>query len=83
LVQELVDPGEEVATARALCDRIARQAPQSVTSIMANCRLALGGEWVRAATEATAENNRLFLTGDAAEGRLAVAEKRAAVFTGT
>lgn len=82
LVQELVDAGEEVDVARALCERIAHQAPQSIASIMANCRLALGGDWLRAATEATAENNRLFLTDDAAEGRRAVAEKRAPVFTG-
>jgi enoyl-CoA hydratase/carnithine racemase len=82
LVQRLTEPGEEVGAARTLCDRIADQAPQSVAAIMANCRAALGDAWTRAATEATAENNRLFLTEDAAEGRRAVAEKREPIFTG-
>jgi enoyl-CoA hydratase/carnithine racemase len=82
LVQEVVPPGEQLARAVAIAQRIAAQAPLGVQGTLANARVArnLG-------PQAAVEHLRGLLPGimaseDAAEGLRSFVERRQARFTG-
>ncbi len=82
LVQEVVDPGEQVARAVELATEIAKQAPLAVQATRTSARLAVE-EGAEAATAALMEAARgLMHTEDAAEGARSFVERREARFRG-
>lgn len=82
LVQEVVDPGQELEAAVAIAERIAAQAPLAVRATLANARVA-----VQRGPDAAIEDLRPTLSGllaseDAREGMMSFIERRAGRFTG-
>ncbi len=82
LVQEVVEPGEQVGRATAIASRIASMAPLGVQGTLANARVMQS-----AGKDAAREHLRGLLPGimssqDAAEGVLSFVERRQARFTG-
>jgi enoyl-CoA hydratase/carnithine racemase len=82
LVQEVVDPGQELERAAAIAETIAQQAPLGVQATLRNARLAL-----RAAEEAALADyrptlDRLLASDDAREGVTSFVERRPGRFTG-
>jgi enoyl-CoA hydratase len=82
LVQEIVEPGAELATAIAIAERIASAAPLAVQATLANAMLyAKQGEDAAIAAFAPTQK-RLSATEDFAEGVQSFIERREAVFKG-
>ncbi|MFO0679206.1 MAG: crotonase/enoyl-CoA hydratase family protein [Polyangiaceae bacterium] len=81
LVQEVTEPGQEVARAAAIAETIAAQAPRGVRATLASARAWLDE---RAAADALAPVIlELMKSEDAAEGLKSFLERRAARFSGT
>ena len=81
LVQELVEPGEQLTRALALAERIAAQAPLGVRATLASARLALVDER-EAAARLLPDLKPIMASDDAREGVQSFIERRAARFTG-
>jgi enoyl-CoA hydratase len=81
LVQELVEPGEQLTRALALAERIAAQAPLGVRATLASARLALADE-AAAAARLLPDLAPIMASDDAREGVQSFLERRAARFTG-
>jgi len=80
LVQEVVPPGEQLARAIAIAERIAAQAPLGVRATIASARRALVEQ--AAAAELMPEILRLMQSADAREGMMSFLQRRDAKFTG-
>jgi enoyl-CoA hydratase/carnithine racemase len=80
LVQEVVEPGRELARAVELAETIAAQAPLGVQATIASARRSLTEE--AAARALLPEIKRLMATEDAREGLQSFIERRAAKFIG-
>lgn len=83
LVQKIVAPGEELAAAIAVAERIAAQAPLAVAATRANAILASEQGMAAAVAQFASIQTRLANSDDAAEGVRSFVEKRVARFTGT
>lgn len=81
-VQEVVPVGQELSRALELAERIAKQAPLAVQSVMANARHAQTYGWQSAAGLIPSTQQRLYNTEDAKEGVQSFVEKREARFVG-
>jgi enoyl-CoA hydratase len=82
IVQEIVEPGQQLARAIDLAETIATRAPLAVQAIKANAHtFAQHGE-AACVAEFTPMQNRLAASADFKEGVQSFIEKRAAVFTG-
>ena len=82
MVNHLVEPGEVVDRARALADRICRNAPLAVRESLAIARDALRIDDDEAWERSAAAMQRVRGSADAKEGVQAFVEKRAAHWTG-
>lgn len=80
LVQEVVEPGQQLARAIQIAEIIAAQAPLGVQATLASARQVVDNE--AAARALLPEIMRLMKTSDAHEGMLSFMERRAANFTG-
>ena len=81
LVQELVEPGQQLARALELADRIAAQAPLGVRATLASARLAIADE-AAAAARLMPDLRPIMASDDAREGVQSFLERRPARFTG-
>jgi enoyl-CoA hydratase len=81
LVQEVVEPGLQLARALELAERIAAQAPLGVRATLASARLALADE-AAAAARLLPDLAPIMASDDAREGVQSFLERRAARFTG-
>ncbi|MFN3314490.1 MAG: enoyl-CoA hydratase/isomerase family protein [Hyphomonas sp.] len=82
LVSRVVAPGDLMATAIGLAEKIAANPPQAVQSIKAGLRRTLDPDWRDTGKWAITEIRRLMQTQDAKESAAAFIEKRNPVFTG-
>jgi enoyl-CoA hydratase len=82
LVQEVVEPGQQLDRAMELAERIAAQAPLAVQATLANARKGVFYGPEAAAMEFGPVQARLFTSEDAAEGVASFKERRTAVFKG-
>jgi enoyl-CoA hydratase/carnithine racemase len=82
LVQEVVEPGQELERALDLAGRIARQAPLAVAATLRNARLAQTRGPEAAAAALSAEVMALMKSEDAREGVMSFVERREARFSG-
>lgn len=80
LVQEVVEPGQELQRAIAIAETIAAQAPLGVQATIASARRAVEQE--EAAKALLPEIMRLMASDDAREGLMSFLERREAKFTG-
>jgi len=80
LVQELAEPGQQLARAIAIAETIAAQAPLGVVATIASARQAMNEE--AAARALLPEIRRLMATDDAREGMMSFLERRKAAFKG-
>lgn len=81
LVQEVVEPGRQLARAVELAERIAAQAPLGVRATLQSARLAIDDE-ARAAERLLPDLQPIMASDDAREGLLSFVERRPARFTG-
>ncbi len=81
LVQEVVEPGQQLARALELAERIAAQAPLGVRATLASARLAIADE-AHAAARLLPDLRPIMTSDDAREGVQSFLERRAAKFTG-
>jgi len=82
LVQEVVPPGEQLACATAIAERIAAQAPLAVRATLASARLAAEHGPAAALAQLEAEARGLMHTDDAVEGVRSFVERRDGRFKG-
>ena len=82
LVQEVVEPGQQLGRALQLAEKIAAQAPLAVQATITNARQAVQYGPESAVLQLGPQQQELFATEDAAEGVASFKEKRAAVFKG-
>ncbi|MGC4934779.1 enoyl-CoA hydratase/isomerase family protein [Gordonia sp. DT30] len=82
LVDQICEPDELAAATRDYAERIAGAAPLAVQSIRRTLRGGLADEVAAAVAHERAEQRKLFLTDDFAEGVAAVGERRPAHFNG-
>jgi len=82
LVQEVVEPGQHVARARALAQLIAKQAPLGVQGTLANARVAQAQGFAPAVEHLRGILGGVMTSADAQEGVLSFLERLEAVFTG-
>lgn len=82
LVQEVVEPGQQLARAVELAETIAAQAPLAVREMIVSARKGLMFGWPSAIVDFGPVQSRLMQTEDAREGLLSFKEKRAGRFTG-
>jgi enoyl-CoA hydratase len=82
LVQQLVEPGQELIKALEIAEAIAQRAPLAVQATLANARLYAQSGEAAAIAEFTPTQQRLSKTKDFAEGVQSFIERRAAKFTG-
>ena len=81
LVQEVVEPGQQLERAIAIAETIAAQAPLGVQATIASARRAVEQE--EAAKALLPEIMRLMASDDAREGLMSFLERREAKFTGS
>jgi enoyl-CoA hydratase/carnithine racemase len=81
LVQEVVEPGRQLARAVEIAERICAQAPLGVRATLASARLALENE-EEAAARLLPDLGPILASDDAREGLQSFLERRAARFTG-
>ena len=81
LVQEVVEPGQQLEKAIQIAETIAAQAPLGVQATLASARHVVDNE--AAARALLPEIMRLMATSDAQEGMRSFLERRQANFTGT
>ena len=81
LVQEVVEPGQQLARALELAERIAAQAPLGVRATLASSRLAIADE-AKAAAQLLPDLRPIMTSDDAREGVQSFLERRPARFTG-
>lgn len=82
LIQEMVQPGQQVERALQLAQEVAAQAPLGVQATLASARLALREGEDAAMRRLDPEIQRLMRTQDAQEGLQSFLERRAAHFHG-
>ncbi|MCB9732678.1 MAG: crotonase/enoyl-CoA hydratase family protein [Deltaproteobacteria bacterium] len=82
LVQELAEPGEELAAALAIAERVAAQAPLAVRATRASALQAVERGEEAAAAELLPAARALMGSADAREGLMSFVERRPARFTG-
>lgn len=82
LVQEVVQPGEELERAVAIAERIAKQAPLAVQAVLASARTAEREGTAAATTSMRPTLERLLTSEDAREGMISFIERREARFAG-
>ncbi|MFZ5446702.1 MAG: crotonase/enoyl-CoA hydratase family protein [Myxococcota bacterium] len=82
LVQEITEPGQHVARARALAQLISRQAPLGVQGTLANARVFESRGAVEAREHLQTLLGKVMESEDAAEGMMSFVERRDAVFKG-
>jgi enoyl-CoA hydratase/carnithine racemase len=82
LVQELVEPGQELERAVAIAERIARQAPLAVAATLQNARRADACCEKAGIAELHATLRTLLASDDAREGLMSFVERREARFSG-
>jgi enoyl-CoA hydratase/carnithine racemase len=82
LVQEVVEPGQQMERAREIAQVIAAQSPLGVQGTLRNARLAWREGEAAAAAKLLPEIQALMGTEDAAEGIQAFIERRDGVFAG-
>lgn len=81
-IQEIVEPGQQYAAAKAIAERIAAQAPLAVSATLKNSRLAVDNG-PDAAVAAFHETQKLLMqSDDVKEGVASFVERRAARFKG-
>ncbi|MBL0212278.1 MAG: crotonase/enoyl-CoA hydratase family protein [Myxococcales bacterium] len=82
LVQEVVEPGEQLGRALALAEQIAAQAPLGVYATLASSRHALAEAEATAAARLLPDLQPLMASEDVAEGLRAFVERRPGSFRG-
>jgi len=82
LVQEVVEPGQELERAVAIAERIAKQAPLAVFATLRNARVAMTKGPDVAIGELSSELAPLMRSDDAREGLMSFVERREGRFTG-
>ncbi len=82
LVQEVVEPGQELERAAAIAERIAKQAPLGVYATLRNARRAVAEGPAAAAAALPGEFGPLLQSDDAREGVMSFIERREGRFTG-
>lgn len=82
LVQEVVEPGEQLGRALALAEQIAAQAPLGVYATLASSRHALAEAETTAAARLLPDLQPLMASEDVAEGLRAFVERRPGSFRG-
>ncbi len=82
LVQELCEPGEQLARATAIAETIARQAPLGVQATLRSAHLARTHGEAAAVPPMMAEARTIMASDDAHEGLRSFVERRDARFTG-
>lgn len=82
LVQEVAAPGQQVETAMAIAERIAKQAPLAVRETILSSRLAVESGFAAANAELLAQARRLMASEDAKEGVMSFIQRREATFQG-
>jgi enoyl-CoA hydratase len=82
LVQEVVDPGQQLARAVEIAERIAKQAPLGVRATLENARHVHTGDFAKAQAQLMPTLQRLMGSEDAGEGMASFIERREAKFTG-
>lgn len=81
LVQDVVEPGQQLPRALEIAERIAAQAPLGVRATLASARLALADE-THAAARLLPDLAPIMASEDAREGVMSFIERRPARFTG-
>jgi enoyl-CoA hydratase len=81
LIQEVVEPGQQLQRAFQIAETIAAQAPLAAQAILASARQVVDNE--AAARALLPEIMRLMATSDAREGVMSFMERRQAKFTGS
>lgn len=82
VIQEVVPPGEQLATAIALAESVATQAPLAVQAVLRSARLAQVDGVETAVSQLGPMQQKLLQTEDVQEGLRAFLERRAARFEG-
>ena len=82
LVQELSEPGQQLARATAIAETIARQAPLGVQATLRSARVALEQGPAAALAPLLADVRAVMASDDAREGLRSFVERREARFTG-
>lgn len=82
LVQDVVQPGEQLARATQIAARIAAQAPLGVQATVVNARIAAEQGMAAARAHLVEELPRILASDDAREGVVSFLERRDASFTG-
>jgi enoyl-CoA hydratase len=82
LVQEVVEPGQQLARAVALATTIAKQAPLGVQATLKSARLAVEQGQAAALAGMMADVRQLMTSDDAREGLMSFLERREAKFSG-
>ena len=82
LVQEVVEPGQQLARATALASTIAKQAPLGVQATLKSARLAVEQGQAAALAGMMADVRQLMTSDDAREGLMSFLERREARFSG-
>lgn len=82
LVQEVVEPGQQLARATELAERVARQAPLGVRATLRSARLAVEQGQAAALAGMMADVRGLMASEDAHEGLRSFLERREAKFRG-
>jgi enoyl-CoA hydratase/carnithine racemase len=82
LVQEVVEPGQQLIRAVAIAETIAAQAPLAVQATIASARTAVNDGFQAAAQGLLPKVIELMKTEDAVEGLMSFMERRKAEFKG-